>query len=267
MTSDPSPLVRNWAVRGLMPSQLDSAMVSHTGVIAQIIRLTRDADRSVRTEAVRALALFPDSTAIAAVLDALAAPDSWLSVSAAEGLARHRDRAELIVPRLVSVIQPGSSSALQVVALATLNTLSPDAAFAPATVMARDTSVMVRVAAVNLLRTRGSAARAVLESLQNDPATEVSGPVAAALAVLAAADSLARTGAAVGGVGGAGGAGAGRGAGGGRGRGPAQPVRTEQEYRSIVERWVVPDYNGAARPVAEWVNVVDVKALAKASAN
>jgi cyclophilin family peptidyl-prolyl cis-trans isomerase len=228
-------------------------MVSHTGVIAQIIRLTRDADRSVRTEAVRALALFPDSTAIAAVLDALAAPDSWLSVSAAEGLARHRDRAELIVPRLVSVIQPGSSSALQVVALATLNTLSPDAAFAPATVMARDTSVMVRVAAVNLLRTRGSAARAVLESLQNDPATEVSGPVAAALAVLAAADSLARTGAAVGGVGGAGGAGAGRGAGGGRGRGPAQPVRTEQEYRSIVERWVVPDYNGAARPVAEWV--------------
>jgi cyclophilin family peptidyl-prolyl cis-trans isomerase len=37
--------------------------------------------------------------------------------------------------------------------------------------------------------------------------------------------------------------------------GPLKPLdagRTEQEYRRLVERWVVPDYNGAPRPRARW---------------
>jgi len=31
-----------------------------------------------------------------------------------------------------------------------------------------------------------------------------------------------------------------------------QPALTEADYRRLVERWVVPDYNGAPRPSAEW---------------
>jgi cyclophilin family peptidyl-prolyl cis-trans isomerase len=172
----------------------------------------------VRTEAVRVLGMFPDSAAVVAVLAALDSPDTWLSVSAAEGLARHREQASVTAPRLAATIAPGKSAALQVTALAALNALSPDHALAAATVMARDTSVMVRAAAENSLRMRGAAA----------------------------------PGRAAGGAG-ARGRGAGGGRGGGRARGPVQTSRSEADYRQIVERWIVPDYNGAARPVAEWV--------------
>jgi len=40
--------------------------------------------------------------------------------------------------------------------------------------------------------------------------------------------------------------------GGGRGSRPARAVRTDAEYRSLVDRFIVPDYNGAARPHTIW---------------
>ncbi len=41
---------------------------------------------------------------------------------------------------------------------------------------------------------------------------------------------------------------------GGGGRGAAQPrqPRPDAEYRQLVERWIVPDYNGAAKPHVVW---------------
>lgn len=41
---------------------------------------------------------------------------------------------------------------------------------------------------------------------------------------------------------------------GGRGQRPAPPPNTRplSDYKALVERWVVPDYNGAPRPTAEW---------------
>src|ERR1019366_5216693 len=52
-------------------------------------------------------------------------------------------------------------------------------------------------------------------------------------------------------------AGAGRqGGAGGPGRTPPPPVtRPLSDYKAIVERWVVPDYNGAPRPTARWETV------------
>jgi cyclophilin family peptidyl-prolyl cis-trans isomerase len=44
----------------------------------------------------------------------------------------------------------------------------------------------------------------------------------------------------------------GRGGGGGRGRAPTIVTRPLEDYRRIVERWVVPEYNGAPRPTAQW---------------
>ena len=48
--------------------------------------------------------------------------------------------------------------------------------------------------------------------------------------------------------------GGGRQGGGGRGARPAPPpiTRPLAEYKALVERWVVPDYNGAPRPTARW---------------
>ena len=42
---------------------------------------------------------------------------------------------------------------------------------------------------------------------------------------------------------------------GGRGQRPAPPPNTRpfEEYKALVEKYIVPDYNGAPRPTAEWV--------------
>jgi cyclophilin family peptidyl-prolyl cis-trans isomerase len=38
-----------------------------------------------------------------------------------------------------------------------------------------------------------------------------------------------------------------------RGPRPVPQLRTDAEYRQIVERWIVPDYTGARKPRAEWM--------------
>jgi cyclophilin family peptidyl-prolyl cis-trans isomerase len=50
----------------------------------------------------------------------------------------------------------------------------------------------------------------------------------------------------------AGGRATGAGAGGGRGSAPPRQPRPDAEYRQLVERWIVPDYNGVAKPHVVW---------------
>jgi HEAT repeat protein/cyclophilin family peptidyl-prolyl cis-trans isomerase len=141
LTHDKSGDVRMWAIRGLAKAQADSAGKSREAERAALAAI-RDADRRVRTEAVRAIGSYDDSAAVSALTSARSSPDWWISESADEGLAR-------------------------------LNPPPP----APA-------------------GTRG----------------------------------------------------------GGRGQRPAPPpiTRPLADYKAIVERWVVPDYNGAPRPTAQW---------------
>jgi len=142
--ADQSPDVRLWAVRALTKVQVDSA--GKTAEAEKILLAAlRDSDRRVRTEAIRVIGTYSDSAAVAAMNVAKDSPDSWISVSAAEGLAR-------------------------------LNPPPP--------------------------------------------------------------------------------AGGRQGGGGGRGRIPPPPVtRPLSDYKAIVERWVVPDYNGAPRPTARWETI------------
>jgi cyclophilin family peptidyl-prolyl cis-trans isomerase len=132
-------------VRALSKSQADSAGKADEAERILLAAL-HDADRRVRTEALRALGTYSDSAAVAAMTAAKDSPDWWISSSAEEGLAR-------------------------------LNLPPP----APA---------------------------------------------------------------------------GGRG-GGGRAPRPAPPpiTRPFSDYKAIVERWVVPDYNGAPRPTARWETV------------
>ena len=142
MAGDQSPDVRLWAVRALTKPQTDSA--GKTAEAAKILFVAlHDSDRRVRTEAIRAIGTYSDSAAVAAMNEAKASTDWWISSSAEEGLAR----------------------------------LNPPPALA----------------------------------------------------------------------------GGGR-QGGGRGARPVPPpiTRPLEDYRAIVERWVVPDYNGAPRPTARW---------------
>jgi len=149
MSNDRSATVRSWAVRGLVKSQADSASLG-VPALARLLGAVHDADRRVRTEAIRALASYPDSSALTALLTALHSPDSWESVSAAEGLARAK--AGWTIPSLVDAAKPSRPCALRVTAMRTLQTFAVNEAHTIATTMSRDTATYCQNIAVQLLR-------------------------------------------------------------------------------------------------------------------
>lgn len=291
LSADRSALVRSWAVRGLTRPQADSAALGSTAE-ARLIVAAHDADRGVRTEALRALATYPDSTAIRILVGALASPDSWISVSAAEGLGRIRSPAT--IEALVATARPGRSCALRATALQSLQSFSPRDAFAAARDMTRDSSAYCRTIAWQVVVRDTS--RSDAERRADVSATDTIQRVAALRAMATWADtsdlpmlldlyareqSTPSSGIASAAVAAIGGLNNRRGVGGSqflerfsapenatlrrdvaralgaamvRGAwGSEQPVsRSLDEYRAIVERWVVPAYEGKPNPIARW---------------
>jgi len=216
LAEDPSPEVRFWAVRGLSPALVSAAGLDVTKCADRLRTLMKDGDRRVRTEALRALALYDDDQSVKVVLASLESPDAWLAVSAAEGLARLKDRAAVIVPALVAASAAGKPLSVRITALAPLTALSPENAINLAAALATEKSIVARGAGIQALSRLGAAGQARLEALSADPATKEG--IAQAAPV----------------------------------RGPrAEPVRrTEAEYRQIVERWIAPAYRGEPNPRA-----------------
>ena len=180
LSTDPSADVRCWAVRGLIP---------HTGVdsapaAARLRDAVRDPDRRVRTEALRTLGLHDDEASVKVVLETLDSRDTWLSVSAAEALARQTERAELVIPRLVAAAGLERPLSLRLTARQSLGRL-------------------------------GTVGKITLDRLTTEGLPKPQSP-------------------------------------GARGPRPQPQLRTPAEYRQIVERWIVPDYNGAPKPRAIW---------------
>jgi HEAT repeat protein/cyclophilin family peptidyl-prolyl cis-trans isomerase len=202
LANDPSPEVRFWSVRGLVPSVVDAAGLDRGPIAAKLRDATKDPDRRVRTEAMRALVQYDDDASFEVVLAGLDSPDTWISVSVAEAIGRFQARAEKIVPKLIAASAASRPTALRVTALTPLAALAPDAARDAATALSSDPGVVARTTATQMLGRLGRA----------------------------------------------GNAGAANAGGGGRGNRPVPPARTEAEYRQIVERWIAPDYTGAAAP-------------------
>jgi len=194
LSRDASPEVRFWAMRGLAPQlidQLASPVLTRDIASARLREALKDSDRRVRTEALRALTAFDDDASVAAVLAELDNPDTWMSVSAAETLGRHRARVDQVRPRLEAATAATRPAALRTVAQQQLTRLTA-------------------------------------------PPPE---PVPAGGRA-------------------AGGGRAGRGGGAGVPPGSVGSqlgyIRTDTDYRAIVERWIVPAYNRAPNPRAIW---------------
>jgi HEAT repeat protein/cyclophilin family peptidyl-prolyl cis-trans isomerase len=222
MSRDPSADVRAWAVRGLarIPGQDGAEPISIPGAAARLRDAVNDPDRRVRTEALRALATYPDDESFAVVLAALDSTDTWISVSAAESMARYTTRADAIRPKLISATGAGKPLALRVTALPVLVTIAPEAALEVAAALAREKSAVARQAVQRDLGKLGEPGRV-------------------RLAELAAADpsfALAT---------------GGRGQGGGAPQPPA-PARTLEDYKRLVTRWIVPEYMTGTKPRAIW---------------
>jgi HEAT repeat protein/cyclophilin family peptidyl-prolyl cis-trans isomerase len=202
LSADRSGLVRSWAVRGLTKPQADSASLTERAE-SRLLAAVRDADRRVRTEAIRALGTYADSGAVATMISALDDKDAWISVSAAEGLGRAR--APSSVAALVSATTASRPCAVRITAIRQLQPFATAEARAAAEPVTRDSVAYCRNAATQILR-------------------DTTPP------------------------------GAGRGGGGGRGGRAAAPIvaRPLDEYVAIVERWVVPAYEGKPLPRARW---------------
>ena len=227
-TSDPSPDVRFWAVRGLVPAlgdELGSETLTPTVASTRLVALADDADRRVRTEAIRVLAAYDDDASVARVLAALDSDDTWISVTAVETLGRHKDRIAQLSPRLAAAAAPSRPLALRMAALAPLSQLAPPLALETAGSLLTHSSDYAKLVAAQALRRMGPLGQQRLDGAMEDPKLrELLTP-------------------------------AGRGGAAGRRGGAAAeaPAEPSVNYRAVVERWIVPAYNGAARPRAVWM--------------
>lgn len=225
LADDESPDVRFWAVRGLAPASVDKAGIDRKAATAKLRTGTLDKDRRVRTESLRALLQFDDDVAFAALLEGLASPDPWISTSAAENLGRFSSRAAELKPKLVAAVTASKSLWFQQLALGTLTTIAPETAVDVAASLVRSGAASLRNPAATALGRMGGPGEAKLAELRADPALSALLPVP--------------------------GAGRGSGAGGGAPQQTPSP-RSDADYRRLVEKWVVPAYEGKANPHAIW---------------
>jgi HEAT repeat protein/cyclophilin family peptidyl-prolyl cis-trans isomerase len=253
LVDDTSGDVRFWAVRGLAPAMVEPAGMDRKAATTKLRAMAlRDPDRRVRTEALRVLLTYDDENAFGVFANALDSSDTWISVSAAEAAARFVSRTP--TPSLVNEAASKSKpTALRITAMNSLVPMVPGAAADIAATLVKSDIGAARTAAFQALGRTGAAGRAKLDELAKDPAmAQYQTQVAAAITAneAAAAAAAARAGGA-GQAGRAGGAGGGGGGGRGNAR-PAIPARPDAEYRALVEKWIVPAYNGQPGPRAIW---------------
>jgi HEAT repeat protein/cyclophilin family peptidyl-prolyl cis-trans isomerase len=233
LSADTSADVRAWAVRGLAipaptaasraggappPPPFDWSAIDRAPLAATLRAALGDTDRRVRTEALRALTSHDDDASVSAILTAIDSTDTWISVSAVEGLGRFEARAAEIVPRLLAAIAPARPDALKQAALAPLAALAPEKAIDLAAALTKSGSVAIRAAAVQTLGRLGEPGRAKLDEL-----IAADSSLKGFVPPPPGAPRVPR---------------------------PPPPVRPESDYRRVVEQWIVPDYNGAAKPRA-----------------
>lgn len=225
LSTDTSADVRFWALRGLTAAVVSQSSVAPTEASSRLRQAMNDPDRRVRTEAIRALTAFDatlpqarydDDASFDAVLAALQSKDTWLSVSAVENIHRFSSRAAAVSSAVVAATRSGQPTSLRMAALVPLEAVNADAARALAGELAKDAGSTAKDSAAATIRRLDAAAARAAAAAAGQPA----------------------------------GGAARQGGGGGRGGAarPAPVARPDAEYRELVTRWIVPDYNGAPKP-------------------
>ena len=186
------------------------------GDLAPIIRFTKSANNEIRWRATWALFRPRDPAAVGTLLTLARDKSADVRLWAVRGLSR---------PMTDSA---GKTADAELEVLGAL----------------RDSDRRVRTESVRAIGTYSdSAAVAAMNAAKTSPDWWISS---------SADEGLARLNPPPAPAGGRQGGGGGRG---GRGQRPVPPPNTRplSEYKALVERWVVPDYNGAPQPTAEWV--------------
>ncbi|TAK15303.1 MAG: hypothetical protein EPO35_07845, partial [Acidobacteria bacterium] len=166
MTTDSSAEVRFWSMRGLNAAVVAQSSVAPADASARLRQALNDPDRRVRTEALSTLGAFDatarlgydDDATVAAELKMLESSDTWLSVPAAQALARHTSRAAEIVPALLAASTPAKPRALRITVLPALVAMAPDAARALAASLAAEDNTTAKNASAAATRQLDAAA-------------------------------------------------------------------------------------------------------------
>ena len=171
LAKDPSGDVRSWATGNLAWDRDDSLSAKPAQTRDVLLRALDDPDRRVRTEAVKALGTHKDSVTRDRIIALVDGRDAWLAAAAIDALMSRRDSSATTVAALLRATGLSRPTAVRASALSALGAIAAvtrRAAFAPALEMARDTSITVRIEAVNILWSRRSDALAALTSLATD---------------------------------------------------------------------------------------------------
>ena len=150
LSADRSAIVRSWAVSGLTALRVDSSSVTRAAALQRLVAASQDTDRRVSTEAIRAMIGYDDDASFEVLRHAVDSRDTWLSVSAAEALARRRNRTDDAIAALMRAAQPDRPSALRIAAVFSLYALRPESARAPGEALATDTLPLSQQTAAEL---------------------------------------------------------------------------------------------------------------------
>jgi cyclophilin family peptidyl-prolyl cis-trans isomerase/HEAT repeat protein len=180
--SDPDPLVRALAMRGLQPAVVDSSG-QHGAAVAALAEATRDPHPHVRVNALRALASFrlPEQTGTLA--RGLRDPEINVALTAAEALGQGGEPAIAALETVAA--DPGTRIALRAAALASLLRIASEHGDSIATELARSGDWLTRLYAARALAAapedRGLS---LLTELAHDPDPRVAATALGGLAAL-----------------------------------------------------------------------------------
>lgn len=169
LAKDPSPEVRYWATRGLTGPRADSSGLGATIARDALLEALDDTDRRVRAEAVRALGTHKDGGSLIQLIVLLDADDPWIAVLAAEAIGSRGDNGRAAVAPLASALGPERPAWVRAAALTALTDVGLSVAQVPATMMAKDTSLTIRMAAVASLTRLKVGGRAGLATMRSEP--------------------------------------------------------------------------------------------------
>lgn len=169
LARDPSPDVRAWALRGLRGPQADSSQIGAAAVRDVLLSVLGDGGRRDQAEAIRSLGSHSDAGSLVQLIALLDDDDMWIAVSAAEGIGSRGDNARAAITALTTLTAAGHPAWSRAAGLSALADVWLSAAVKPATAMAKDTSLTVRMAAADVLARLKVGGRAGLALLRNDP--------------------------------------------------------------------------------------------------
>ncbi|HEX8907331.1 MAG TPA: peptidylprolyl isomerase, partial [Longimicrobiaceae bacterium] len=199
VATDPEPLVRSFAMRGLTAALADSSGVGRAAALRMVLAATRDADHAVSVNAVRALGTYDAAESISRLVELLGGADAYLAVTAAESLGRLGAKAPAAAAPLRTVALDTSKPIfLRTTALASLAEVDLASAETAADAFMRESGWRARAAAARVYalgaKQPGSASLPMARKLEA-AVRDADGRVATAAleaAVSAAGDSVRR---------------------------------------------------------------------------